>query len=474
MKRSVRQSLIAIALLGAITCVISSYALSRLVRTTTLQRIDRAHDLVAQQLAILRANDDAAARQGSAQAIAIPTMPGMRGGVLAPGSALEDLSPPLDDATRSLLQPVVAQASNGSDSPIVAQGTIDGTPVVVGARKTSRGAIAWMTDPVVPAKFLQAWQTIGATLTLAGLLLVIASIHLAVSVQRGASALKASLASLGRDLSAPVPRPALRELADVGDGIASLASELSRAQKEQARLAEELADQERLAALGRVAAGVAHEVRNPLASIKLRLDLARMEGNASPELVQELASASTEIARLDRFVADLLTVAGKRTGPRARADLGELASARARVVEPWAKERRVAIEVRGEAPAMVDADAVGRVIDNLLRNAVEASREDQVVVVQVGNGGKNARVMVKDHGPGVDEACVHQLFEPFFTTKTEGTGLGLALSRAIVTAHGGALTYRREKDTTVFELSLPDGTSPAAPERGLHQKVSSS
>jgi signal transduction histidine kinase len=452
MSLSVRKSLAAIALLGVVTCLVSSAALYLLIRTTNAQRVDRARDLVVQQLELIAVADGATER-GEGPALAIPTMLGMRGGVLARGASAVSIAPPLDPQTRAMLDRALERASNGSSS--VEQTPTDDTTIVVGALRTERGAFAWMVFPVVVPTWIAKWQIVGITLGIAGLALAFASLQLAVTVHRGASGLKASLAALGRNLDAPVARPGLRELADVADGIRSLAEELSRARGEEARLNRELADRERLATLGRVAAGVAHEVRNPLASIKLRLDLAQMEADVPATLVHELASASTEIARLDRFVADLLTVSGRRTGPKETIDLGKLAARRVEVVEPWARERGVRISVTGTASALIDLDAVGRVVDNLVRNAVEASRPDGVVEVGVSNGGREARVVVSDGGAGVDEARAHELFEPFFTTKPDGTGLGLAISRAIAQAHGGSLSYSRVAGATRFELVLP-------------------
>jgi signal transduction histidine kinase len=122
---------------------------------------------------------------------------------------------------------------------------------------------------------------------------------------------------------------------------------------------------------------------------------------------------------------------------------------------PIADARRVRVEVSGAACVPVDSDAIARVIDNLVRNAVEASPSGGQVGVSVANGGDHVRLVVEDAGPGVPEARLVELFEPFFTTKSDGTGLGLALSRAIASAHGGTLEYRREGDATRFELSLP-------------------
>ena len=254
-KISIRRSLIAVALLGAVTCVVSLFALQRMIATTTTQRVERARDIVLQQLEVIRSTDDAVSGSGAGPAIAIPTMLGMRGGVIAAGTSACTVLPPLDATACALVDDALARSAT-SRAPAIGQApTDDSTTLLVGARPTARGAFAWMVYPVVPPRWVFGWRVIGFTLGLAGLLLVLASLHLAVSVQRGAAALGRSLSSLGRDLSAPVARPKLRELAEVADGITALAAELQTAQKEQSRLSRELAEQHRLAALGRVAAG---------------------------------------------------------------------------------------------------------------------------------------------------------------------------------------------------------------------------
>ena len=136
--------------------------------------------------------------------------------------------------------------------------------------------------------FALAWRIIVIVLTVATSLLVATALQAVVSVQRGAASLNAALAALATDLSAPVPRPRLRELGEVGDGIAALAEALARAQVDKEHLGAELARKERLAALGRVAAGVAHEVRNPLASIKLRVEVRDSGAGVDPARVHEL------------------------------------------------------------------------------------------------------------------------------------------------------------------------------------------
>jgi signal transduction histidine kinase len=233
-----------------------------------------------------------------------------------------------------------------------------------------------------------------------------------------------------------------------------VAVRLARSQEAEVNLTRELAQKERLAALGRVAAGVAHEVRNPLASIKLRLDLAAAGAGLPADAQSALANASSEIARLDRLVSDLLLVAGRKVGPREPRSLAELARARAQVMAPWAAARGVAIAIEGDAQAPVDEEAIARAVDNLLRNAVEASPDGGRVTARISNGAREVRFAVEDAGQGVEPARAGELFEPFFTTKPDGTGLGLAMSRAIARAHGGDVTYARDGAVTRFVLSV--------------------
>jgi signal transduction histidine kinase len=297
---------------------------------------------------------------------------------------------------------------------------------------------------------------------LATAVLVATTARAAVAMQRGAGELGKALANLAHDLDAPIPRPALRELSDVAEGIARLSRNLADARREEARLSDELSQKERLAALGRVAAGVAHEVRNPLASIKLRLDLALTGSRLPDSVTQAITHATSEIVRLDRLVADLLVVSGRSTGPRARLSLAELARARWEALRPWASARGVSCSVDGDAVVSAHADSLSRALDNLLRNAVEASSAGQLVTIEIESKGERALLCVCDAGPGVEPGRVSELFEPFFTTKPDGTGLGLALARSIARAHGGDVRYVRSESDTHFELELP--ALPAAPE----------
>jgi signal transduction histidine kinase len=459
----IRHRLLTVLFLGVITSGLSLVALVRLLSTTTQQRVERARDNVAEEASLLAAEHTSAIEKP----LEIPprsAVIGMRGGyvdLLHPRSnAPEAWRPTVDRALR--------EAAAG-DRIVVLDAPITEATVVVGARRASDGGVAWAAYPVRTPPYLDTWRWIVMALSLATLLLAVSAVHAVITFRRSAAGLNAALGALARDLSAPVPSPPVRELKDIAEGIATLARNLAQSREAQERMGRELARQERLAALGRVVAGVAHEVRNPLASIKLRLDLAAGAGTLTPAVEQAISHASAEIARLDRLVADLLVVAGRSLGPRRKVSLGALVRERAEALSPWAQLRRVSLDVSGTASAEIDPDSIARAFDNLARNAIEASPAGATVSVKIGGDGQGAKIQVDDRGQGVAGARAAELFEPFFTTKADGTGLGLAISRALARAHGGDVVYQRLGEITRFELTLPRS---APPSQDLHRAAS--
>jgi signal transduction histidine kinase len=463
--RGIRHRLLTILLLGVLTSALTLAALVQLLSTTTKQRVERVHDGVAEEV-------DKIAKNPASVDQPYTTWIGMRGGTwteargasVAPPSGWEgEMQRTLYESQASAAR-VIHQVPMGDSTLVMAAEPVVGS---AGGAPT----MAWAGFLVRPMPSLLVWQWIVMALAAATALLVGTTAYAIVTVNRGAAALRGSLAALAGDLDAPIPRPKLRELSDVADGIARLAENLRRARGEEERLGRELSQQERLAALGRVVAGVAHEVRNPLASIKLRLDLAATGGTLPPTAEKAIAHASSEIMRLDRLVADLLVVAGRASGPRAMGSLGALARARVEALAPWSAERGVAVEVTGDASASFHADSLARAIDNLLRNAVDASARGGTVGVRVSAGQGGVKLRVEDRGAGVAPDRVPELFEPFFTTKSDGTGLGLAISRAIARQHGGEVTYSRARDVTCFELLVAGGSASGEGVQGSPPKV---
>lgn len=445
----IRYRLISIVLLGVVTSALSLFALERALSTSMAVRRQKAHDIVTSEITRLAATQPAAA---ALEAGSVSTYVGVRGGWVtnaaelarAPGVPASWVPTMVDAVGRAELEH--GQVVDELDEPP--------NTVVIGAAPDNSGGFAWAAYLVTPQKALATWRIITIALAIATALLVFTAVWATLGFRRSAAGLNATLTALGKDLTTPVPTPQAAELAGIADGIRAMSRDLLASREATERLGRELAQKERLAALGRVAAGVAHEVRNPLASIKLRLDLTAAD--ELPEAAKKaVAAASAEIARLDRLVSDLLLVAGNKLGPRRAVDVGALARTRVEAMKPWAQMRGVAVQATGEGEADIDAESVARALDNLLRNAVEASPAESTVEVRIGDAADAVLVQIEDHGSGVEPARAAELFEPFFTTKAEGTGLGLAISRAIARAHGGDVTYARAGAVTRFSLSLP-------------------
>lgn len=229
---------------------------------------------------------------------------------------------------------------------------------------------------------------------------------------------------------------------------------------------------ERLAAVGTLAAGLAHEVRNPLNSAALQLQVLtrRLDRNdVSRESIAPVAAlVEEEIRRLERLVNDFLSFARPRPLELQATALAELCQSVVTLMEPEARAAGVTLglEVAGELPAvLVDPERLRQVLQNLVRNAIEAMAQGGRATVRVrraavdGHPGHapgehpGIEIEVEDTGPGFGEEM--PVFDAFFTTKPKGTGLGLSIVHRIVSDHGGTLRVRSKPGETCFTIFLP-------------------
>jgi signal transduction histidine kinase len=220
---------------------------------------------------------------------------------------------------------------------------------------------------------------------------------------------------------------------------------------------------ERLAAVGTMAAGLAHEVRNPLNSASLQLTLlerrlARLEGAA--EILPIAGVIKNEIDRLDRLVRDFLAFSQPRPLDVEKVYVETLLSGLAALIAPAADAGGVALatEVAPGLPAIAgDAERLRQVLLNLTRNAIEALQGPGGKLTLRARGVDDAvELDVEDDGPGFSEEL--PVFDAFFTTKEQGTGLGLSLVHRIVTDHGGTIRVVSRPGRTCFTLRLPAAT----------------
>jgi signal transduction histidine kinase len=199
-------------------------------------------------------------------------------------------------------------------------------------------------------------------------------------------------------------------------------------------------DAERLAVLGRLTTGLAHEIRNPLGSISGSIEMLRESPALSPEDKQLCDIVRREAARLNNLVTDMMDY-GKPRAPEVHAvDVARLAR---EVVELAARSERsgagdVAVAYEGPSDAALarcDGAQMRQVLWNLVRNAVQASAAGSCVTVRVAPNGATVSLSVEDQGPGISEEARGRLFEPFYTTRAHGVGIGLAVVKRIIDDH---------------------------------------
>ena len=255
------------------------------------------------------------------------------------------------------------------------------------------------------------------------------------------------------------PKPAL----ETGDEIAELSQAFEKMVSAVGKAQSRAVANERLAAIGKMAAHVTHEIRNPLSSIGLNIELLDEElANAGVrgESKTLLASITREVSRLEQLSEEYLRVA-RLPSPRMEADnLAELVTEVANFARPEAERAHCTLVVTGaddDLPAaLFDEAQLRQALLNLLRNAREAMPDGGEIEIHVEAEGMSVLVSVKDRGTGIPDEVRAKIFDPFFSTKGEGTGLGLAITRQIVEAHGGALSASaREGGGTTFTIALP-------------------
>ena len=218
---------------------------------------------------------------------------------------------------------------------------------------------------------------------------------------------------------------------------------------------------ERLAATGRLAAALAHEIRNPLNGASLHLSvLERALPSAvagSDEARVAIGVLRTELRRLSDLVTDFLEVSRPRPVMRSEGDLNPLAQAVGLLLAPEAEARGITMRVEGFAlPAIgkFDGERIKQVLLNLARNAIEAVDDGGQVILRVRRNPHSLEVDVEDDGPGIADSKA-PIFDAFYTTKERGTGLGLSIVQSIVMDHGGDVQFTSRPGCTLFTVRLP-------------------
>ncbi len=216
---------------------------------------------------------------------------------------------------------------------------------------------------------------------------------------------------------------------------------------------------EKLASLGRLAAGIAHEVNNPLQAIRNCLELAIEDIDAQRLVDKELLTvAEADVQRIRRIVSQLLDFSRPGSGELLPVNVDKLVSGVLRLVERQLERANIKLvkQIKSNAPVQINEDQFKQVILNLILNAQEAMPDGGKLLVSTRQHDDNVYISFTDTGVGIPESNLAKIFDPFFSTKVDGTGLGLAVSYGIVEGHGGRIEVKSEVNQgTTFTVILP-------------------
>ena len=225
---------------------------------------------------------------------------------------------------------------------------------------------------------------------------------------------------------------------------------------------------ESLAAVGQATAQVAHEIRNPLGSIRLGVSMLR-DGINDPDALNTIELVERGIRHLNKLVVDVTQFSRQKAFEPSQTDLHDLLDVSLDLVSETVREKQTPIEKNFSQEKLVgrwDGHQLRQVFVNLISNAIDASAAQSpvgistaAITIPTGNDGREkryARVVVTDHGRGMDPTTLNRIFEPFYSTKKRGTGLGLAIVRQIVEQHDGRIAVESEVGRgTRFVVDLP-------------------
>jgi len=250
--------------------------------------------------------------------------------------------------------------------------------------------------------------------------------------------------TFGKNRTVPVSVSATRITNDAGEFVGQVL--ILRDLSEIRRLQDEVRQQEKLAAMGGLAAGVAHEVRNPLSSIKALATFFAGQFADGSEAQEAAGVMVQEVDRLDRVITELLEFSRPTDLKRQSIDIRTLLSRSIQLIQQDATNKAIDIKLHTEddiCPVWVDPDRLAQCLLNLYLNAIQAMEDGGTLAVKcTTNKARNVNITVSDTGKGMTSEQLNKIFDPYFTTKKNGTGLGLAIVYKIIEAHQGHIEVK--------------------------------
>ena len=237
----------------------------------------------------------------------------------------------------------------------------------------------------------------------------------------------------------------------------TLGLRVAKPQDELGEKNRQLERRNRLEALGEMAAGIAHEIRNPLGAIKLYTSLLKGDVADRPHAEQTCGKISNAIGRMESIVSQVLYFTREIRASPIACDLAELIREQVDVARARRTDDAVRFEIDGPKrfEATFDPNLLAQALLNLLINASDACGDSGTVIVKYARSKKRSRITITDTGPGLPADVIDKVFHPFFTTKDHGTGLGLTIVNRVAEAHEGSVEARNATGGgAVFEITV--------------------
>jgi signal transduction histidine kinase len=247
------------------------------------------------------------------------------------------------------------------------------------------------------------------------------------------------------------------ELVPLLETVGELRRSLRQKHEDKERISREMARLDRLNLIGEMAAGVAHEIRNPMTVVRGYIQ--RMLQRSPADGRQQLEIVLAEVDRINGIITDFLTLARNKRINRGRHDLNAIVRGLYPLLTAESNMHSLCLELElaeERTDVLIDEGEIKQLILNLARNAIEATGGKGTVIINTEDRQDFVRMRVTDDGRGIHSDFLHKVFDPFFTTKDDNTGLGLAICKSIVDRHGGQITVESQTGVgTTVTVCLP-------------------
>jgi signal transduction histidine kinase len=289
-----------------------------------------------------------------------------------------------------------------------------------------------------------------SALVVAALISIAGTLATGIILRRGVLQIKAGLTILETNFS--------HRLAERPDEIGEIGQSINRMAEARQKLETELRREDRLRTIGRLTAGIAHEIRNPLNSIRLSIQYLEQRLCSDQVRAEDLRPVVEEVDRLSGLLTNLLTFQKTREPVLCDHRVAPVMEKCMNLIKPQADARRITLRTEMGPPdlgARFDSEQLMQILTNLFLNAVEAIGHEGMIDSRIEPREGQVRIRIHDSGPGLTKDQADHLFEAFYTSKPGGTGLGLAVSRELATGMGVSLRYENGGTGATFVIDLP-------------------